>query len=601
MKIKKLLSLILCFAMLVTAVITTGCGEKEDETEEKENKSQVVTLNMFIVTEDETTDEQAKAVQLAINEYTLKSLKTKVKINYLKEEEYWQTIEDTILAIEEAALEDAEAEEDVADAADEEVKDAEEASDEEASEEDAAEGEEGKEPEKEVTLDDELDQLIADGDVFLEKPQIDIIVFNDYSKYREYANANKLAPLDEFLSLDAKILKSYIYPTYLEAAKLGTGVTYGIPVNGAIGAYEYFVFDAELCDKYGFNVDTVKDFDDLEGFLSVIKANEPYVIPLNRATAPANYEFFSSEGSPLGVYMQPGEKYVPTTITSLYADEGFLSHYRTINRFKKAGYIPDEINPNARYAVQIREGTIEAPSLWEEQDGRKYRTVIYKTPKLTNANALSGVFAVSSKSTNRAKAMELIKEFNINPELANLLQWGVENVHYFMVDENDGNGTISVINDCGYAMNNNYTGNKYIKYRQEGEPWEFEAQKLQNLDSTLGALAGFNPVLEEKYDVVLANAHAAAYKYYADLISGNGDFDATVEALMDELNDVYSIGDFARFITHRIGGDFYNFAEARNLAIDAEEEAKAQAEAEKAALEAAKAGSEAAEEASDAE
>lgn len=600
MKIKKLFSLILCIAMLATAVITTGCGEEEDETEENVNKNQVVTLNMFIVTEDETTDEQAKAVQLAINEYTLKSFKTKVKINYLKEEEYWQTIEDTLLAIEESELEEAEkaeeadkaeeAEEDVADAAEgEEADNAEGVADDEA-----AEGEEGKVPEKEVTLDDELDKLIADGDVFIDKPQIDIIVFNDYSKYREYANANRLAPLDEFLSLDSKILKSYIYPSYLEAAKLGTGVTYGIPVNGAIGAYEYFVFDAELCDKYGFNVDTVKDFDDLEGFLSVIKANEPYVIPLNRATAPANYEFFSSEGSPLGIYMQPGEKYVPTTITSLYEDEAFLSHYRTINRFKKAGYIPDEINPNARYAVQVREGTIEAPKLWEEQDGRKYRTVIYKTPKLTNANALSGVFAISAKSVNRSKAMELIKEFNINPELANLLQWGVENVHYFMADENDGNGTISVINDCGYVMNNNYTGNKYIKYRQEGEPWEFEAQKLQNLDSTLGALAGFNPILEEKYDVVLANAHAISYKYYADLISGNGDFDENVKALMDELNDVYNIGDFARFITHRIGGDFYNYAEARNLAIDAEEEAKALAEAEKA-------DSEAAEEASDAE
>lgn len=581
MKIKRLLSLILCFTMLVSAVITTGCGEKEDEAEQKVNKNQTVTLNMFIVTEDETTDEQAKAVQLAINEITLKSLKTKVKINYLKEEEYWQTIEDTLLAVEQGVTEDKSE-----DIADEEVKGA------EAAENEDVESEEAKEPEKEVTLDDELDKLIADGDVFLEKPQVDIIVFNDYSKYREYVNTQKLAPLDEFLSLDAKILKSYIYPTYLEAAKLGTGVTYGIPVNGAIGAYEYFVFDAELCDKYGFDVNTVRGFDDLEGFLSVIKANEPNVIPLNHATSPANYEFFSSEGSPLGVYLQPGEKYVPTVIDSLYENEGFLSHYRTINRFKKAGYFNDEINPNARYAVQILEGTIEAPQLWEQRDGREYRTVIYKTPKLTNANAITGVFAVSSKSTNRAKSMELIKEFNINPELANLLQWGIENVHYFMVDEDDGHGTISVINDCGYVMNNNYTGNKYIKYRPEEEPWEFEAQKLQNLDSTLGAIAGFNPVLEEKYDEVLANAHAIAYKYYPDLISGNGDFDATIDALMEELDDVYNIGNFSVFISHRIGGDFYNFAEARNLAIDAEEEAKALAEAEKAALEALKAENE---------
>ncbi len=566
MKIKRLLSLALCMIMLVSTVALTGCEKKEEEEEEK-TSTQSVTLNMFIVTEDETTDEQAKAVQLAINEITLKRFKTKLKINFIKEADYWTEIENTILAIEEAALvKEAEGEK-TADG--EEVAEDRENADENA--EDLAEVEETAEgeavEEEEVTLDDELDQLHKDGDIFLEEPQLDIIVFNTYERYRAYANNGKLAAMDEYLFLDSKILKSYIYPTFLEAAKLGGSITYGIPVNGPIGSYEYFVFDAELANKYGFNVNSVKSFADLEGYLATIKANEPDVVPLNKATTPLDFEFYSGNGSPFGIFMSDTATEWPDKILPTYEQEAVVEHYRTINKFRQAGYLADKDTPeDARYAVQILEGTVESPEKWEELDGRDYECVVYREPKLTNANALSGVFAISSLSKNKARAMEIIKEFNINSELANLLQWGVENVHYYMNDKDDGMGTITLINDSGYKMNKNYTGNKYIKYRLVGEPWEFEAQKEQNLISRVGGLAGFNPVLDESAEEVFQNAHTIAAKYYPDLIGGYGNFDEIMANLIEELGDVYPDGSFEKFISHKIGGDYYNFAEAMNIA-----------------------------------
>lgn len=591
MKFKKLLSLMLCVVMLAATAFTTGCQKEEKE---EEVKTGTPTLNMFVITEDETTDEQAKAVQLAINELTLKKIKAMVKINFIKEADYWTTIENTLLAIEELEAakeaekdgkkdeeaaegeEAVEGEETEGEASEEAVEgeeaaegeESEEAAEDEETEEDA-EAEEEDVEKKELTIDDYLDMIIANGDVIIEEPQIDIIVFNSYDKYREYANNGKLAPLDEYLNLNSKILKSYIYPTYLEAAKLGGKSTFGIPVNGPIGSYEYFVFDKELADKYGFDVTTVKEFADLEGYLETIKLGEvgTGVVPLNRATSPASFEFYAGEGSPMGVYWTGTEERWPDDVLSTYDDPGVLEHYRTINRFRQAGYLADENTPaGTRFAVQILEGTIESPEKWEERDGREYECVVYKTPKLTNANALPGVFAISSKSYNREKSMELIKEFQTDKDLINTLQWGIENVHYYMNDENDGNGTITVINDCGYAMNTNYTGNRYLKYREVGEPWEFEAQKLQNLDSRVGGLAGFNPILEEVDELVLQNANAVAAKYYPDLIAGNGNFDEVIAALMAELNDVYSVGTFDKFISHKIGGSFNLYADAMDLA-----------------------------------
>ena len=97
MKITKLLSLMLCLVMLMTTALT-GC-EKKDEEKADDQNLKLVTLNMFIVTDDETTEEQKQSVEIAINEITIKDLKTKLNINFLKEEEYWATIEQTLADI----------------------------------------------------------------------------------------------------------------------------------------------------------------------------------------------------------------------------------------------------------------------------------------------------------------------------------------------------------------------------------------------------------------------------------------------------------------------------------------------------------------------
>ena len=46
----------------------------------------------------------------------------------------------------------------------------------------------------------------------------------------------------------------------------------------------------------------------------------------------------------------------------------------------------------------------------------------------------------------------------------------------------------------------------------------------------------------------------------------NGNFDEVVAALMAELNDVYSVGTFDKFISHKIGGSFNLYADAMDLA-----------------------------------
>ena len=91
MKSKRVLSVILVAVMVFTALMATGCSKKVDNDESE--KSGIVTLNMFILTEDETSPSAATEVQMAINEITVPQYKMLVKINYLTADEYWEAVD----------------------------------------------------------------------------------------------------------------------------------------------------------------------------------------------------------------------------------------------------------------------------------------------------------------------------------------------------------------------------------------------------------------------------------------------------------------------------------------------------------------------------
>ena len=82
--------------------------------------------------------------------------------------------------------------------------------------------------------------------------------------------------------------------------------------------------------------------------------------------------------------------------------------------------------------------------------------------------------------------MEVITAINTQPELRNLLQYGVEGVHY---NRDDDNRVVRVRDENGnaaYNMDIAHTGNTYIAYPEEGmsdDQWERDMER--NLDSCL--------------------------------------------------------------------------------------------------------------------
>ena len=245
MKSKRVLSFLLAAVMVFTAFAAGGCAKKNNNDENE--TSGIVALNMFIMTEDETSPSAAREVQMAINEITVPKYKMLIKINYLKPDEYWDAVdaaEDAAInyVADEIALLDAEAADSAdasADAADNASADTTEKTDKPA-----------VKDVSQMTFNEAIDYVFDIDDITLPEPQIDVFVVDDYDKFLELADDERLAEID--IKYDRKVLTKYIHPTILSTTAIN-GKTYGIPVNFKMdGKYEFLVFNKDLLDKYHY-------------------------------------------------------------------------------------------------------------------------------------------------------------------------------------------------------------------------------------------------------------------------------------------------------------------------------------------------------------
>ncbi len=454
MKSKRISAFIMAAVMLLTSLVFSGCSNGGANTEENE-KSGIVTLNMFILTEEETSESAAKAVQMAINEITVPQHKMLVKINYVTEDTYWEAIEK---AEEEAALY---------------INDK------------SAYPKSDKKPIGDMSFNEAIDYVFEIDDVELERPQLDVFVVNDYEKFVELATEEKLAEID--IKYDRKTVVKYIHPTILAATTVNKK-TYGIPTNFDIDAqYEFLVFNKNLLDKYGYSVSQLTTVEDMGEYLSVIKRNEPGYYPINEIPELSGVEIYDNL-----LYAQSALDSVSGTSFPVYLNNvAYMNYLNTVASYRNNGYEAAHYGvTGGKYAIELVKSDELLEKEWTE-NGVTYQAFLYDIPRVSADEAFAGAMCVSAYSLNKPKAAELIELFTIDEELANLLQYGIEGKHY-RVEDGYARYMETKPEDT-YKMNNFYTGNVYIKYATEENADYIENAKKSNLTVAPSAFFGLYP------------------------------------------------------------------------------------------------------------
>jgi len=296
---KRLVCLTLSILMLLTCVFASCTPQTKDPAAEGETvDNSAKTITMWVVTEDETTDEAKNAVNEAFAKITKAKFKTNVVIQFCTEDEYYEKLEGAIKAAQDLIELESRCAKELRQyikahkgegkdnatltaefyAAHPEYQQFQKAEEEE-------EDEDAPETEEETEINEFGIAEIKYPDP--KENQVDIFYLSGYDKYMEYYEKEYLSSLSEELSTSSKKLTTYISSSLLNGVQIEGGV-YAIPNNVPIGEYTYMMIDKELFDMYYQKIDKVGSVLDLETFLNDVKnyngdktpEDEGYVVPL---------------------------------------------------------------------------------------------------------------------------------------------------------------------------------------------------------------------------------------------------------------------------------------------------------------------------------
>ncbi len=494
---KRVISMLLCLVMLLSAcaLCFTGCGqEEEEENKSTTTKNEAATLVMWCVTEEGTDDEQAQAVAKEMAEYTKSKCTADLIVKYLTLAEYYEKLEEAF-------------EWQVAEA---ERKKEEEAANKNNNKNDNDKEEKPEEPEEEPEEEDMYDE---DGNLIVDKTkypelteeemlyQVDILYLSGYDKYTEYIANEWLASLNSSLNAAAKELTSFVSPSLLSAVRY-KNTTYAIPNNNVIGEYTYMLIDKELFKKYYYtaSIDDVHSIVDIAPFLEDIHEYEPDVLPIDGKLEDcmeliAHYwDIDPNTGNVTGDFSVLGYAYEPTDsinrgqialkFESLLTNDTYKNALLNLKEFDFKGYFgtPEE---GQRSAVTFVTGDASMVSAYEDA----YHVVVVDYPRAADEDIYGNMLAVSAYSSDLDRSMKVITLLNTDVYFRNLFLYGIEGVNY----TRDSDGFVTMTRNNKYNMDITKTGNEFLAYLPEGtDPAVWESAKKQNREALVDPLLGFD-------------------------------------------------------------------------------------------------------------
>jgi hypothetical protein len=472
-----------------------GCAEKDKSDVMnkigEEASEGAVSLSMYLMSEEEVSDEQELAMEKAVNAITEKEFKVHLDLRYFTPDKYYQALEADLAKMTEYYSGDGI----------------------------------GKEEATPVYTDE--DGLPITFYPPIEEFDVDIFYFGGYDKYVKYSEAGYLRDISTEIDGSAKALKAVINTNLLNQVKVLNGKYDMVPTNRAIGEYTYLLLNKKVLQETQYAASDINSLvdEDCQDLLSLVDDifGDEYV-PLKSYTGELDLidvEYFGVDENGM---MTDGFSLIAGTYSNSWAygaagsypemshilntkNCGRLSaeeQIKVLKGYEFNGYLGDEEDADKPFAVGYIKGGAEVV----EKYGDDYEIVPVQMPKLDTADVYEHVMAVSEKTNSVKQSAEIITHLNTNEEFRNLLLYGIEKENYVWVDAigEDGNPIIDedgnvykvvsrLIEDPEklYVMDKNKTGNVIYAYPAVGEnPLASDYALEQNQDIQLDYTIGFN-------------------------------------------------------------------------------------------------------------
>ncbi|MDO5732274.1 MAG: extracellular solute-binding protein [Eubacteriales bacterium] len=408
---------------------------------------------------------------------------------------------------------------------------------------------------------DDMSRMISSGEEW------DVAFGSPISGYQEYAQNGNFAYLNDLLEQHAPKLKEYIPQSLWDGVSF-EGQIYGVPALKDSAAAQYWVIDTAVAEKAGVDIKTIKTMEDLDAVMPQLKeaiADEPGRYPFVLANDGINsmlceYEF---NNQPFNV------KFGTTEVINLYKQEDVVAKFKLLREWKEKGYINPDANqktsdqlPKGAEILYSAQGWDGAEAIWGNGSGHPVTINLRYGPVLTGDSIRGSFMIINAGSSKQEAAIKYLERVNTDPEIRNLLAYGREGVEYEIVKEAKGSngedvtfepvdGVDNVIRRLGEKDKDGSVDNGYNvpAYSQGGfeylhiwlnedkpedtDPKQFKTIVSQVSDAEASKLLGF-VFNQEPVESQIAACNATVEKYYANLMTGNGD-----KPVEEMLSDMY--------------------------------------------------------------
>lgn len=376
---------------------------------------------------------------------------------------------------------------------------------------------------------DKVTAMINSGEYF-------DMMFTNGDNYTSGINLGAFADLTDLIG-DYPALQSYIPDKVWEGVKVNNKI-YAIPTYKDSSQTQYWVWDKEIVDKYGFdyqNIHTVEELDPvLYQIQDAINAGEIQNIQYALTIASDGINgFLMNYESPipaLGVRYDDED----LKVVNVFEQEEIMNVLRYMHKW----YGDALINPDAATTdqgpkwciVSSGQGFPGAEVSWASGRGAEVYAEPFAGPIYSTTSILGSVNAISAASKYKAEALKYLELMNTDETLRNMFAYGLEGTDYTKNDDGTITRAENGYNPATYSQAS-YFG-LYPVAPNPADQWD--KVKAWNEKATSSVLLGFN-FERSSVETEIANCSLIMDRYKKELYTGTRDPEEAVPALYADL------------------------------------------------------------------
>jgi putative aldouronate transport system substrate-binding protein len=386
---------------------------------------------------------------------------------------------------------------------------------------------------------------------------IDIVFTSSWlNSYSDNIAMGAIMSLDELLDKYGTDLKSSIPKKYWDMVRLkktsdDNAKIYGVPNYQIEASVNGLAFRKDLAQKYNLidDINNVKNYDDLTPILKIIKENEPNIFPLIDANLTPEGKYDLTTEPYQYENIAPATSVDTKTFKVIGIDDPISKTNETkLGLIRRDWFLKGYINQNA-VTVNVDVDTYKKqgkvflyqlgackPGVEIEEKAKYGFDIITKQTRaaITSVGQVTTTLnAIPSSSVNPDRAMMLLNLVNTDKYLYNLLNFGIENIHYIKSDTT----TIEVLKNSKFNPGMAWAlGNQFNAFVQKGQPKDvWEQTKKINENAKSSPIDGFS-FNAEPVKTELAQMNTVGIKYDKIILNGAVDPIVTIEKRNKELN-----------------------------------------------------------------